>query len=364
MAPQIGNQTSRWRRLVQSVVLLAGLLLGPAGLSADEALRPVFHKNAPAFRSAFSRVVADVNQSVVRVTSGERQRALGTVVDSSGFILTKASELRGDVEVEFRNGKSYPADLVGIEEEYDLAMLKIEADNLPAVQWVAEGAIEAGQWFVSPGMDDSPTSVGVVSVPLRKLPPERGILGIGIEDLPNGRTEITTIYPNSGAERAGLRVGDVVSQVAGKSVRSADALANEIGSHRPGETITLQVVRDDKSLTIRAKLGQAEPPRVLFDRQRLQNRMGGKLSRRRTGFPAVIQHDSILEPQNCGGPVLDLAGNVVGLNIARAGRIESYSVPASIVLNLLDDLKSGKLAPEVPEEQLVSEDTDPIDNVK
>ncbi len=365
MAPQIGTQTSRWRRLVQSVVLLAGLLLGPAWLSAEEALRPAFYKNAPAFRSAFSRVVADVNQSVVRVTSGERQRALGTVVDGSGFILTKASELRGDVEVEFRNGKKYPADLIGIEEDYDLAMLKIEADNLPAVRWVTEGAIEAGQWFVSPGMDDSPTSVGVVSVPLRKLPPERGILGIGIEDSPNGRTQITTIYPNSGAERAGLRVGDVVSQVAGKSVRSADSLANEIGSHRPGETITLRVFRDDEPLTIRAKLGLAEPEtRLMFDRQRFQNRMGGKLSRRRTGFPAVIQHDSILDPQNCGGPVVDLAGNVVGLNIARAGRIESYSVPASIVMNLLDDLKSGKLAPEVPEEQLVSEDSDPIDDVK
>lgn len=356
-------QISAWRRLFQSVLVLAGLLLCPTFVTAEEALRPAFYKNAPAFRSAFSQVVADVNRSVVRVLSGERQRALGTIVDSQGHIITKASELRGDIEVELRNGKTYPADLIGIDDDYDLAMIKIDADNLSAVNLATEGAVEAGQWFVSAGMDDSPTSVGVVSVPLRKLPPARGILGIGIEDAPNGHTQITTVYPNSGAERAGLRVGDVVSQVAGQLVQSADALASVIGSHRPGETITLEVMRNDKSLTIRAKLGQAEP-RLLFDRQRFQNRMGGKLSRRRTGFPAVIQHDSVLEPQECGGPVLDLSGNVVGINIARAGRIESYSVPASIVFNLLEDLKSGKLAPESTEEQLVSEEADPIDEVK
>ncbi|WP_166828439.1 S1C family serine protease [Thalassoroseus pseudoceratinae] len=363
MGTQTGHYTSPFRRLLQSCLLLAGLCLCPTLGSAEEALRPAFYKNAPAFRSAFSRVVADVNTSVVRVISDERQRALGTIVDASGYILTKASELRGDIEVELRNGKTYAADLVGIEEDYDLAMLKITADNLSAVSWAAEETIEAGQWFVSPGMDDSPSSIGVVSVPLRKLPPARGILGIGIENTPDGTTQITTIYPNSGAERAGLRVGDVVSRVAGKSIRSADALATEIGSHRPGEIIDLEVTRNEKSLTIRARLGQAEP-RMLFDRQRFQNRMGGKLSRRRTGFPTVIQHDSVLDPQECGGPVLDISGNVIGLNIARAGRIESYSVPASIVLSLLDDLKSGKLRPETPDEQLVSEKADPIDDVK
>jgi len=35
----------------------------------------------------------------------------------------------------------------------------------------------------------------------------------------------------------------------------------------------------------------------------------------------------------------------VGINIARAGRVESYAIPTDSVLTLLNDLKSGKLAP-------------------
>jgi hypothetical protein len=36
---------------------------------------------------------------------------------------------------------------------------------------------------------------------------------------------------------------------------------------------------------------------------------------------------------------------VVGINIARAGRVASLSLPASVVVGLIDDLKSGRLAP-------------------
>jgi serine protease Do len=43
--------------------------------------------------------------------------------------------------------------------------------------------------------------------------------------------------------------------------------------------------------------------------------------------------------------VVDLQGKAVGINIARAGRTESYAIPAEVVQGLLSDLKSGKLAP-------------------
>jgi S1-C subfamily serine protease len=51
-----------------------------------------------------------------------------------------------------------------------------------------------------------------------------------------------------------------------------------------------------------------------------------------SGFDRVIQHDTVLDPDECGGPVLDIAGRVVGLNIARAGRVVSYALPASLVI--------------------------------
>ena len=49
------------------------------------------------------------------------------------------------------------------------------------------------------------------------------------------------------------------------------------------------------------------------------------------GFQRVIQHDTFLEPDECGGPVLDTGGRVIGINIARAGRVVSYLLPSTLV---------------------------------
>ena len=71
--------------------------------------------------------------------------------------------------------------------------------------------------------------------------------------------------------------------------------------------------------------------------------MGSELSDRRGGFPSILQHDTVIKPIDCGGPVVDLDGKTVGINISRSGRTETYAIPSEAVLALIDDLKSGKL---------------------
>jgi serine protease Do len=73
--------------------------------------------------------------------------------------------------------------------------------------------------------------------------------------------------------------------------------------------------------------------------------LAGNVSSRSEDFPAVFQHDTLLEPVDCGGPLVDLDGHVIGINIARAGRTEAYALPADIVQAAIEPLKSGKLAP-------------------
>ena len=73
--------------------------------------------------------------------------------------------------------------------------------------------------------------------------------------------------------------------------------------------------------------------------------LGSELSLKRTGFPTILQHDTVIKPKDCGGPLVDLDGKTVGINIARAGRTETYAIPAEDIQKLLPDLKSGKLAP-------------------
>jgi serine protease Do len=60
----------------------------------------------------------------------------------------------------------------------------------------------------------------------------------------------------------------------------------------------------------------------------------GELSPRRSGFPEVIVHDSVLAPEHCGGPIIDISGRIVGINIARAGRHATYAIPSTSVLEL------------------------------
>lgn len=50
-----------------------------------------------------------------------------------------------------------------------------------------------------------------------------------------------------------------------------------------------------------------------------------------------------LEVNEVGGPIVDLKGRVVGMNIARSGRIESMAIPAATMKKLLEKVNEGQL---------------------
>ena len=76
----------------------------------------------------------------------------------------------------------------------------------------------------------------------------------------------------------------------------------------------------------------------------MMNRLGAVPSRRDDNFPTVFQHDTPLFPEQCGGPITDLDGNVLGVNIARKGRAASYAIPASHLQTLIDELLRKNVA--------------------
>ena len=67
----------------------------------------------PKVLAPFKAIVAKANESTVRVRGDDKDIALGTVVFSDGFILTKASELRGALTVLLADGTEYEAKVVG-----------------------------------------------------------------------------------------------------------------------------------------------------------------------------------------------------------------------------------------------------------
>jgi serine protease Do/serine protease DegQ len=97
----------------------------------------------------------------------------------------------------------------------------------------------------------------------------RGLLGVRIQtidaemakaletNVENGAL-ITNIEPQSAAEEAGLEVGDIIVGVNDKPVADASELRNTIGLLRSGDKVAIKYVRDSKTRSVTAELGQAQ----------------------------------------------------------------------------------------------------------
>lgn len=94
---------------------------------------------------------------------------------------------------------------------------------------------------------------------------ERGRLGAQAQDLTSELAQafgikyrrgavVSQIETDSPADRAGLRVGDIVTEVNGKPIRDAATLRNSIGLLRVGQEVKLVVLREGKTRTLVAKV--------------------------------------------------------------------------------------------------------------
>lgn len=101
----------------------------------------------------------------------------------------------------------------------------------------------------------------------------RGYLGVELTSLTPelrrhfGATEETGVLvgrvePDSPAERAGLRVGDVLTRVDGQPVGSTLDVIRAIGSMQDGEIVALEIVRGGRVETLSAAVAQREVPRL------------------------------------------------------------------------------------------------------
>lgn len=343
------RSAKRFLTRILLVALLGAGLARPASARAQD-VRDLLH-GSPKLLRAFRPVVSRASESAVRVRCDGKDVALGAVVAADGWIITKATALTGKVIVcRFKDGRELPARLVGVQEPYDLALLKVEGKGLVPVEWRDSKGEAVGKWVASVGPAADPVAVGVISVatrsyklgdqPSRHLNTKAGYLGVFLEEAEGG-AKIMGVAKASPAEKAGLKVNDVVTHIANKKILDTESMINAVGRHKPGEEIAIRCKRGKEVLNVTAKL--AKRPRFLNGNP--QEFMGSTLSNRRGGFPTILQHDTVLRPGDCGGPLVDLDGKVVGINIARAGRTESYAVPSENVRQLLPELMSGRLAP-------------------
>ena len=295
----------------------------------------------PALKRAFRSIVEAARKSTAVVYCGGKQVALGTVVSADGHILTKASELTGPAECALSNGKRLKARLIGKDDKDDLALLKVDAKGLQPVAWGDGKGPGVGRWLATCGVKEDPVAVGVVSVAARDgssvrriRAAGRGVLGVML--IGEDRAEIGQVVPRSAAAGAKLQPHDTIVKLNGKPIHSRQELIDLLAKTKPGQRVALGIERDGKEIDVKLALGRSHQSGYAR-----QNSIGGAISARRAGFTRVLQHDTVLTPNQCGGPVVDLSGKAVGINIARAGRTESYALPSATVKAIVARLRKA-----------------------
>ena len=337
------------------LALVMALVAGGAGAAVDR-LFTLHNTNLVSTHSSITRapdsiagIAARVSPSVVSIDAQTPQggdTGSGFFIQSDGTILTNNHVIEGavtsggSITVNLVNGKSYPATVMGRDGSYDLAVLKIDVTDSPALQLGNSDTIQVGDSVIaigSPlGLAGTVTS-GIISAKDRPVTSGGGtgqnsfinalqtdaainpgnsggplvdangavigvnsaiaslgsnfasqsgsiglgfaipinqakktaeqiiktgkatypIMGISVDTTFSGAgARITTlgsgILAGGPAAKAGLRAGDIIIELDGKSIANSDELVVAIRSHNVGDRVTVKYLRG--SLTLSASL--------------------------------------------------------------------------------------------------------------
>jgi len=264
----------------------------------------------------------------------------GFVVSPDGYILTNYHVVADadEIQVRFSDRRFFDAKVIGSDKGSDVALIKIEATDLPTVKIGQSSDLKVGEWVLAIGSPfgfDHTVTAGIVSAKGRSLPSEnyvpfiqtdvainpgnsggplinldgevigvnsqiysrtggfmglsfaipielamnvadqlrehghvsRGYLGVLIQDIDHKLAEsfgmaqpygalISRVMPDSPAERAGLKVGDVILAFNGQRLLKSSQLPPLVGASRVDEKATLRVLRDGEEQDIAVAVGK------------------------------------------------------------------------------------------------------------
>ena len=260
----------------------------------------------------------------------------GFIINAEGYIVTNyhVVDKATDIQVTLATQKQYAAKLIGGDEKTDLALLKIEASDLPTVPSGNSDALEVGEWVMAIGNPfglGHTVTTGIVSAkgriigagpyddfiqtdasinpgnsggPLFNMRGEvigintaivpqgqgigfaipsnmakdilqqlrgagkvtRGWLGVVIQGLDPGLIQafklkddrgalVSDVLPDSPAEKAGLKRGDIIVGFNGNLVEDSQELPRIVATMAPETEVTVEVIRDGKRQSLPVILG-------------------------------------------------------------------------------------------------------------
>lgn len=147
----------------------------------------------------------------------------GVIIRPDGYIVTNNHVVSraSKVEVMLNNNQTYPATVVGTDPATDVAILKIDADNLPVVPFGDSDKLRLGQWVIAIGSPydlRSTITAGIVSAKGRRMPDY------------NGEFKIESFIQTDAAVNPGNSGGALVNQK-GELVGVNTAIISQTGSY-------------------------------------------------------------------------------------------------------------------------------------
>jgi len=287
---------------------------------------------------------AILQQCSAVVYDGWKSISFGVVITSDGYLVTKASEIEDAKELNVRVDKTHFKNVrvVATTVEWDVALLKVEAKDLVTVEWDTDGEPDHGTWVVANGSTSRTrrrVRVGIISANAREVGGGKApvVLGITLDtNKKAGTLSISGVEEDSGAADAGLEEGDLILSANEQEIGKIEDLQEVLSGKEPGDHVKLRVKRGDEEMEVEVELRTRE--KIFEDERSRNDAMSGRYSKRRSNFKRILQHDIALSERSAGGPLLNLDGKCVGMNIARVNRCETFAIPAGEMPEIIEDL--------------------------
>jgi len=332
-------------------IIIAALFSTALVASAASSLPTHLRTDGKEVQAAFATAADSAKKCTVQVYNGAKFVGLGTVVSEDGLVLAKNSEFStvraGQLRIMGPGRRIARARILARDIPHDLAILDLGRKVDPGYEWGDTKDLHLGTWLVS-GATGSITGPkvrgGVLAAKTRTIKKAGGVIGVilgGKDGKANGGVQVTEVAKDGPAYKAGLKKNDIIFAIDGKEVFEREKMIAIVKSNDPGTVLTVSVKRSDKEMDIEVTLGYRN---LVFANMKSRNdKMSGKYSVRRTGFESVLQHDITLGPSDMGGPLFDLKGRLVGINIAKANRVEFYAIPVEAIQKVLEE-KASEIA--------------------
>lgn len=164
-------------------VLLVGSIIGASLLNrptplSSQPFAPVAAQPGDISSNFVTAVVEESSPAVVRIDSTRsssrnpsrmvRGMGSGFIFDASGLILTNAHvvDRASSVRVTLNDGRTFTGQVLGEDESADVAVVQIQANNLPTVSLGDSSQIQPGEWAIAIGNPlglDHTVTVGIIS---------------------------------------------------------------------------------------------------------------------------------------------------------------------------------------------------------